>query len=201
MDNPLRDADIPVSGLQAALTAARRGITSKADICALIVQIVDGDYWQERVILRTGETAGPFRTFEEFVTTPPMAGLGADMALIRSIVQDDPKAMDALDRALQGRQGERTDLVNNVNKVAGRPQGNTRAAGIRRLRKDRPDLHERVIAGEMKVNAAMIEAGFRPKTRSVALDPERIAALVIQEFDPEQIAELIERLIPYLPLE
>lgn len=47
-----------------------------------------------------------------------------------------------------------------------KPVGNMAAAGLRRLRKDRPDLHERVLAGEVSVNAACIEAGFRKKTDS-----------------------------------
>ena len=36
-----------------------------------------------------------------------------------------------------------------------------------RLKRDRPDLYERVIAGDMTANAAAIEAGFRrpPKPR------------------------------------
>lgn len=39
----------------------------------------------------------------------------------------------------------RTDIVDNVNDVESRPTGNTEQAAIRRLRKDRPDLLERVI--------------------------------------------------------
>ena len=81
------------------------------------------------------------------------------------------------------------------------PVGNTRAYALRRLRKSRPDLHQRVLAGEISPHAAMVAAGFRPKTRSVVLDPESVARIVIRNFDSEQIAELLERLIPYLPIE
>jgi hypothetical protein len=42
-----------------------------------------------------------------------------------------------------------------------RPSGNSRAAFLRRLRKDRPDIHARVLAGEMTPHAGMTEAGFR----------------------------------------
>ena len=34
---------------------------------------------------------------------------------------------------------------------------------LRRLRKDRPDIHARVLAGELSPHAGMIEAGFRKK--------------------------------------
>ena len=47
------------------------------------------------------------------------------------------------------------------------PQGTSADAGRRRLRKDRPDLHERVLSGELSVHAAMVEAGFRKPTATV----------------------------------
>ena len=46
-----------------------------------------------------------------------------------------------------------------------RPSGNSRAAFLRRLRKDRPDIHARVLAGELSPHAGMIEAGFRKKVQ------------------------------------
>jgi hypothetical protein len=49
-----------------------------------------------------------------------------------------------IDQALQGKQGQRTDLVDNVNEVE-RPTGNSESAALRRLRKDRPDLHAQVL--------------------------------------------------------
>jgi len=74
--------------------------------------------------------------------------------------------LDAEDRANRSRQGQRTDLVYNkqsdVHEVE-RPSGNSSAAFIRRLRKDRPDIHARVLSGEITPHAGMIEAGFRRK--------------------------------------
>jgi hypothetical protein len=42
-----------------------------------------------------------------------------------------------------------------------RPSGNSRAAFLRRLREGRPDIHARVLAGELSPHAGMIGAGFR----------------------------------------
>lgn len=61
------------------------------------------------------------------------------MDAIKRICRDDPAALDAIDRATKGKQGERTNLVDNVNDV--KPDGNSKQSAIRRLRKDRPDLH------------------------------------------------------------
>lgn len=53
-------------------------------------------------------------------------------------------------------------IVSNIhNSKTERPAGTTRDAGLRRLRKDRPDLHKEVIEGDKSVNKAMVEAGFR----------------------------------------
>jgi hypothetical protein len=49
----------------------------------------------------------------------------------------------------------------NVTSVSDR--GNSATYTIRRLKRDRPDLADRVVAGEMSANAAAIEAGFRRK--------------------------------------
>jgi hypothetical protein len=47
---------------------------------------------------------------------------------------------------------------------SGRPSGNSAAAALRRLERQRPDLLDRVLAGELSAHAAMIEAGFRKRS-------------------------------------
>jgi hypothetical protein len=49
----------------------------------------------------------------------------------------------------------------NDRNVYRRPVGTTRKQALRRLEKDRPDIHARVMAGEITANAGMVEAGFR----------------------------------------
>ena len=56
-----------------------------------------------------------------------------------------------------------------------RSAGTSRRAGLRRLEKHRPDLYEAYLGGRVSVNAAMVEAGFRPRTVTVPLDPVRAA--------------------------
>jgi hypothetical protein len=47
-----------------------------------------------------------------------------------------------------------------------RPSGTSAAAFIRRLRRDAPAIHARVLAGELTPHAGMVDAGFRkPRTR------------------------------------
>jgi len=46
-------------------------------------------------------------------------------------------------------------------------KGNSKERTVRRIARDRPDLFEKVKAGELSANAAAIEAGFRRKKISV----------------------------------
>jgi hypothetical protein len=45
--------------------------------------------------------------------------------------------------------------------TSARPSGNSAAAAHRRLREHRPEIHARVLSGEITANAGMVEAGFR----------------------------------------
>ena len=108
------------------------------------------------------------------MATPPARGLGVDIALIRRIVGDDPEALNLLDQALQNPHGgdRKSGLVaikfdNIKDEVTEAPTGTSITQALRRLRKDRPDLHARVLAQELSSHRVMIEAGFREPTVSV----------------------------------
>lgn len=50
-----------------------------------------------------------------------------------------------------------------------KPTGNSVAKALRRLRKDRPDIHARVLMGELSPHGGMIDAGFRKRGKSRAM--------------------------------
>ncbi len=71
--------------------------------------------------------------------------------------------------------------INNVNNRTERPTGNSREAGLRRLRKDRPDLLEEVVTGKKTTNAAVIEAGFWITPIQInPVDPEKAVKSLIK---------------------
>lgn len=80
---------------------------------------------------------------------------------------------------IASKQGQRTDLFdknflsnkNSDRKEVSSPMGTTIAYALRRLRKDRPDIHQRVLNGELSAHAGMIEADFRKKQPSRKLTP------------------------------
>jgi hypothetical protein len=52
-----------------------------------------------------------------------------------------------------------------------RPSGNSAAAALRRLERHRPDILDRVLAGEVSTHAGMVEAGFRKRRATLPQSP------------------------------
>ena len=178
-------------------SAVAHGNENVAQIPALLVQIVDDDRWRH-FITKMGEEV-TYTRFEDFAKEPPTAGLGISVEVLARLVQDDPVAVGALERAMQKPDGNPTGknqhtapvgTVDNIHSsTIERPSGTSEAATVRRLRKDRPDLHAKYLANEISANAAAILAGFRPKTFTVRADkPESIAATLRRQLSPEVLA-------------
>ena len=83
---------------------------------------------------------------------------------LKAVIQDDAEALALFREAMKLNQGERTDIHNNIMDVEHTSiQGTSKAYTVSRLKRDRPDLFEKVVAGELSANRAAIEAGFRRK--------------------------------------
>jgi hypothetical protein len=196
--------------------ALAEGVAGLGDVPMLLKRIIDEDRWQHRKI-KTGAEPD-FVRFEDFVKTPPLEGLGADIEMLRRMCRDDKVALDMIGEAIKKgeKQGERTDLFSglddnesaNVNFLANGQEvkgsecelgNNTVARALRRLRSDRPDLHARVLAKEISAHAAMVEAGFRPKTLTVPATPDGAARILRRHFDAAGIAELVRLLTEPTP--
>lgn len=152
----------------------------------LLRRILEEGAWRE-FRTRRGEVVRP-ASFAEFVTTKPLRGLGATVRLVQRVAAEDPDTVDLLDRELQ-----RPPSLHAVDNVHGteRPSGNSESAALRRLRKDRPDLHADVLARKLSAHAAMVKAGFRRRTATIRTDsPKAVAKALRKHLVPDQIAEL-----------
>ena len=65
---------------------------------------------------------------------------------------------------------------------------------MERLTKTRPDLAEKVYAGELSAHQAMIEAGFRKRTVTLPLEPKAFVAAIRKHFKRRQIALIYEQI-------
>lgn len=179
---------------QSLSKAVSWGGANLTSVPGLLKLVLEQEMWRKRVIVATGEVV-EFKRFEEYVVTNPLEGLGANMALLRRMCENEPDVLDLMDRAVQNPPDVHVGGGYIVTATEKRPEGNSSAKALRRLRKDRPDLHKRVLNKELSPNAAMIEAGFRPKTARIRLgDIASIAKTLHGHLLPEEIKELIDLL-------
>jgi hypothetical protein len=188
----LREAGTIVAHLRRALLDGSRDLST---VPGLIRRIIADGMWHERVDPPSARALGPFRSFDEFAgTAAAKGGLGSSVRQLRQLCQDDKEALDAIDQVTGHNQGQRTDLVNNINEV--RPQGTSQAQALRRLRKDAPELHADVLAERLTAHAAMVKAGYRQKTVTVPVArPESVARALQKYMSADDIAKLIAMLV------
>ena len=168
------------------------GESGLKNVPGLVLRVINEELWRERIIAQTGERV-QFQSFAGFVVAEPLDGLGTDLRTLKRLCADSPVALDAIVRETTGRQGHKTNNDNvMVSKEA--EQGNSSEYALRRLRKDRPDLHERVRSGEMSPHAAAVEAGFRRRTIQIPADPYEAAAALGKRFSRNDLVRLVELL-------
>lgn len=194
MTDPLKHRASVIDSLGSSL---RRGGASLETVPGLLKRVLQEEAWREFETSR-GDVVRHER-FADFVTTPPLKGLGASVPLLKRIVADDPEALDLLDQALQNPVGKYESDLGDVDIVHGskitRPDGNSKDAALRRLRKDAPELHAEVLAGRLSAHAAMVKAGFRPKTFTVRPDPESAARTLRKHMSPDDLRALARLLL------
>ncbi len=148
-------------------------------------------------------------SFLEFVVLPPPQGIGSTPEDVKTLVRlrhhhekHDPnlharleemrqQVRSALNPELPGHGGDRQD--DNVSLPAQPQYGNDADYTLRRLKRDAPELAQRVLSGEMSTNAAAIQAGFRKRTISIPTDDaDRAARSIRANMQPAIIRELID---------
>lgn len=180
--------------VEALGSALREGDHSIGTVPGLVKRVLREESWREFVTQRGDHVV--HQRFTDFVTAQPLRGIGASVDLVRRIVADDVEALDLLDQALSNPSGGSTDQRSNVSIMnSGRPTGTSKEYALRKLRKDAPELHTEVLAGRLSAHAAMVQAGFRPKTFTVrAESAEDVAATLRRRLPPDVLSELVELL-------
>lgn len=157
-------------------------------------RILESGSWKD-FVTPTGLPVKP-TSFVKFVTNKRPEGLETDIETVRRVCQGHVWIIDLLDRELQRPVGtnQHTEPVSNRHTL--RPAGDTAEAALRRLRKERPDLHARVIdeTDPLTAHAAAVEAGFRSRRFSVPGDPKRAAVILLRHLAAEDVQELIRHL-------
>ena len=153
-------ADEVVDSLRYSLHHSATGLSN---VPGLLKRILEENLWRERVVAKTGEVVS-FNTFIDFVTTPPLEGLGTTPELVESIIKSDAEALKLYRGATRNKRGRKgkEQFCNNITELPS-ITGTSKAYACEKLSNERPDLFEQVKSGEKSAHAAMVEAGFRKK--------------------------------------
>lgn len=158
---------------------------------------------------KTRQDGRPFRSFEEFVREPLWFGLGKTIPDLRGYCKDRPELLIAIDEAVgpakghggaregAGRPakdaGEQKD-ENQAHNMRLKKGGDSRERILAELKRDAPELAERVASGELTARQAALMAGIRrPKVQVVTDDVELAAATLARHFGrrfPDLIAAM-----------
>jgi hypothetical protein len=181
--------------VQSLSQAIARGMASIPAVPGLLRSVLEKDMWRERVVRQTGEIAR-FNTFEEFVTSHPPEGLGTTVKVLESICNEHNGA-DVLPRlraakSAAGPVGRPPEGQNNVLRCF-KGHNDTADGKLARLKRDRPDLAQAVIDGELSAHAAAVEAGFaNPKVSINLRDLSSAARTIWRKLDRSEVMELID---------
>lgn len=136
-------------------------------------------------------TGGYFPDWTAFVTAPQPWGLGMDAALLEALVKE---GRDPHRRARLVLEGPPLLETRSAPRKGRAPAPRVRGTeySLQRLKRDRPELLERVAAGELTIQAAAEQAGHRPALTGVLVEPQSLARLIVSRLDAAQQRELLD---------
>lgn len=156
----------------------------------------------------------PFSSFSAFVKARPPFGLGYSVTQLKSLLQlqhpgEGAASIKERMDAMRAEVGRLLMVEIPTASVAGRPEKNVprsisvgksdnAAKVVARLKRDAPELAERVVQGEISPNAAAREIGWR-KPRILVTSPASVAAALRRHMSPEDLAALIACLLGDTP--
>lgn len=173
-------------------------------------QVIEDAMWREHLDQETGEVFR-FDSFKAFIETESPGGLGTSVPTLIRLSADNPLVVDLIDETVQFTIGElvslnldKKDETDDNNPSEPKKQhiatGTSRQEGLRKLRKyadDNPQveqLRQSVLAGEISINKALIEAGLRPERITIPRDPEKAAEAIKRSFTQEELNHLVRLL-------
>lgn len=160
----------------------------------LLKKLLAEEAWREFVTQR-GELVQHER-FADFVTTPPLKGLGASMELIDRIVgTSDPDLLRMLREAKKGKPGRPRKDTENGEDSTPISKGEDSTLTADRLAREAPEEYEAVRRGEKTIHAAAVAAGIRKRRISIRLDDPASAIRSIRNNASPEFWQEFRRLV------
>jgi hypothetical protein len=182
MPNALIIRDQITDALGSALQKGDHGLSV---VPGLLRRAIKEKAWGERIVHQTKQQIPAFPCLRVYIETSPPEGLGATCEIVERLIQDDAEVLALWrDATTASHGGDRKKIKRDI--VTLEPvRGNARAYTLSRLKRERPDLFNRVLIHELSANAAAIKAGFRKKLTAIDLlkrDWESATAAQRKEF-------------------
>jgi hypothetical protein len=146
---------------------------SLSDLPGLISKIIREKVWERRI--HNGRLI-ELPNLRALITEPFPRGWSEQPDKIEAIIKSDVESLALFREAMvEGPGGSGSNQYeikesaindNIINTLSS--QGTSKAYTVSRLKRDRPDLFEKVVAGELSANRAAIEAGFRRRARTMS---------------------------------
>jgi hypothetical protein len=162
-------------------------------IPAIVREVITSGAWRKR---RFRNKVYEHEKFLDFITTSPLAGCGWEPAKVEALLGNDAEVLTMWREATTGKRGRPAKADNSDNVTIKPERGNSRAYTLDRLKRERPDLFDKVKLGKLSANAAAIEAGFRRQATPL----ERILSL-LPKLTPTERRQLRARLDEILKLQ
>lgn len=182
-------------------SALADGETSLGQVPQLLRKVLENDAWKA-FETKMGKLV-TYSRFEDFVSTPPLDGLGTSMEFIKEVVSKDIELQMLLARALREAHGGDRKSENAREKIKEsnglfdfeekKGEGKKRdqyGKRILHLQKKSPDLYAQVLAGQKSVYAASVEAKIDHPTMTVTLDSPKSAQSLVAKASPGFLDEL-----------
>jgi hypothetical protein len=137
----------------------------------------------------------PFQSFEAFVTHKLWHGLESSIDDLLVYCRKRPEVERLIRAELPAltEHGEIGGGHSRGDNITSGARGTSPTYALRRLKRDRPDLAERVVNGELSANSAAIEAGFRKPTITVSADLDAAISALIKRHGLGAVVGAVER--------
>ena len=142
---------------------------SLSDLPGLISKIIREKVWERRI--HNGRLI-ELPNLRALITEPFPRGWSEQPDKIEAIIKADVESLALFREAMvngpgQPKMTEAKSISDNITNTL-IDRGTSKAYTVSRLKRDRPDLFEKVVAGELSANKAAIEAGFRRRARTTS---------------------------------
>ena len=183
----------PHDMIQSLQQAIGHGGEQVFDVAPIVLRrVLEDQAWANRKD-KNGKT---FRSFESFATHILWQGLESSISDLLLYCRKHPEVAELIRREVGAAAEHGANQHRGGDSVATSSDDRGATYALRRLKRDHPELAEKVVSGKLSAHAAAIEAGFRKRTIAVpADDPLAAISALFRHFGTDRVIEAANRVL------